>query len=51
LLRRAGLAEGDPGASQRRVSAAAQGAFLEYAALALNDPMFGLHLVREVEPA
>ena len=50
LLRRAGLAEGDPGASQRRVSAAAQGAFLEYAALALNDPMFGLHLAEQSNP-
>jgi AraC-like DNA-binding protein len=50
LLRRAGLAEGDPGASQRRVSAAAQGAFLEYAALALNDPMFGLHLAEKSNP-
>ena len=50
LLHRAGLAEGDLGASQRRVSAAAQGAFLEYAALALNDPMFGLHLAEQSNP-
>ena len=50
LLHRAGLAEGDLGASQRRVSAAAQGAFLEYAALALNDSMFGLHLAEQSNP-
>jgi AraC-like DNA-binding protein len=50
LLHRAGLADGDLGASQRRVSAAAQGAFLEYAALALNDPMFGLHLAEQSNP-
>ena len=44
LLDRAGLAEGDLDTPRRRLSAAAQGEFLEYAALALNDPMFGLHL-------
>ena len=49
LLRRAGLAEGDLDASRRRLTATAQADFLEYAALALNDPMFGLHLA--VEPA
>ena len=50
LLHRAGLAEGDLGASQRRVSAAAQGAFLEYAALALNNSAFGLHLAEQSNP-
>jgi AraC-like DNA-binding protein len=50
LLRRAGLAESDLGAAQRRVSAAAQGAFLEYAALSLNDSVFGLHLAEHSNP-
>lgn len=50
LLHRAGLAEGDLGAPQRRVSAVAQGEFLEHAALALNDPMFGLHLAQQSNP-
>jgi Arabinose-binding domain of AraC transcription regulator, N-term len=50
LLHRAGLAEGDLGVSPRRVSAAAQGAFLEYAALALSDSAFGLHLAEQSNP-
>ena len=50
LARRAGLAEGDLDASQRRLSASAQGEFLEYAALALNDSMFGLHLAEQSNP-
>jgi AraC-like DNA-binding protein len=50
LLRRAGLAEGDLDGSRRRLSAAAQGEFLEYAALALNDPVFGLHLAEQSNP-
>ena len=51
LLDRAGLAEGDLDTPRRRLSAAAQGEFLEYAALALNDPMFGAQPRRAVEPA
>jgi hypothetical protein len=51
LLDRAGLAEGDLDTPRRRMSAAAQGEFLEYAALALNDPMFGAPPRRAVEPA
>ena len=50
LLHRAGLAEDDLGASPRRVSAAAQGDFLEYVALALNDSLFGLHLAEQSNP-
>ncbi len=50
LLHRAGLAEGELDASRRRLSATAQGEFLEYAALALNDPMFGLHLAEQSNP-
>ena len=41
LLRRAGLAEGDLDTSQRRLSARAQGEFLEHAAFALNAPRSG----------
>ena len=47
LLDRAGLAEGDLDTPRRRLSAAAQGEFLEYAALALNDPMLGPHLAAQ----
>ena len=50
LLRRADLAEDDVGVSRRRVSAAAQGVFLEYAATALNDPLLGLHLAEQSNP-
>jgi AraC-like DNA-binding protein len=50
LLHRAGLAEGDLDASRRRFSATAQGEFLEYAALALDDPVFGLHLAEQSNP-
>jgi AraC-like DNA-binding protein len=50
LLHRAGLAELDLRASRRRLSATAQGEFLEYAALALSDPIFGLHLAEQSNP-
>lgn len=50
LLRRAGFAEGDLDASRRRLTATAQADFLEYAALALNDPLFGLHLAEQSNP-
>jgi AraC-like DNA-binding protein len=50
LLHRAGLSERDFDNPQRRVSAAAQGEFLEYAAEALNDTAFGLHLAEQANP-
>ncbi len=50
LLDRAGLSEDDLHHPQRRLSATAQGEFLEYAALALNDPAFGLHLAEQSNP-
>jgi len=50
FLRRAGLKESDLDASRRRLSATAQADFLEYAALALNDPVFGLHLAEQSNP-
>jgi AraC-like DNA-binding protein len=36
--------------AQRRIQAAAQGTFFEYAAEALNDKTFGLHLAQETNP-
>jgi AraC-like DNA-binding protein len=50
LLHRAGLSERDLDNPKRRVSAAAQGEFLEYAAEALNDTAFGLHLAEAANP-
>ena len=51
LLQRAGLSEGDfEGRPSRRVSAAAQGKFLELAAEAMDDGAFGLHLAEEADP-
>jgi AraC-like DNA-binding protein len=50
LLRRAGLPEFELDNSRRRVTAAAQGEFLEYAAQALNDTAFGLHLAEQANP-
>ena len=35
---------------QQRISAASQGKFLEYAAEALDDSAFGLHLAKEANP-
>ena len=50
LLHRAGLPEIELDNSRRRVTAAAQGEFLEYAAHALNDTAFGLHLAEQANP-
>jgi AraC-like DNA-binding protein len=57
LLRRAvlsehdlALAEGDGNPASHRVSAVAQVKFLDYAAEALNDGAFGLHLVEQTDP-
>ena len=51
LLERAGLSAHDfDGRPQRRVSAAAQGRFLELAAEAMDDSAFGLHLAEETDP-
>jgi AraC-like DNA-binding protein len=50
LLHRAGLSEDDLDHRQRRLSATAQGEFVEYAALALKDPVFGLHLAEQSNP-
>jgi hypothetical protein len=45
-----GLAESDLDLSRRRLTAAAQAELLEYAALALNDPLFGLRLAEQSNP-
>ncbi len=50
LLHRASLPEIEVDNSRRRVTAAAQGEFLEYAAQALNDTAFGLHLAEQANP-
>jgi AraC-like DNA-binding protein len=50
LLRRAGLSKRDFVNRQHRISAAAQGNFLEYAAEALNDGAFGLHVAEQTNP-
>jgi AraC-like DNA-binding protein len=50
LLRRAGLSEHDFDDRQQRISAASQGKFLEYAAEAMDDSAFGLHLAEEANP-
>ena len=50
LLRRAGLAKPDPEGQLQRVSAAAQSRLLEYAAEALGDDAFGLHLAEQADP-
>ena len=47
LLRRAGLSEHDLDNRQRRISANAQVRLLEYAAEALDDSAFGLHLAQQ----
>jgi AraC-like DNA-binding protein len=49
LLQRAGLSERDV-ESQRRISAIAQSKLLEYAAEALGDSAFGLHLAQQTNP-
>ena len=51
LLERAGLSAHDlDDRAQRRVSAAAQGKFLELAAEAMDDSFFGLRLAEETDP-
>jgi hypothetical protein len=57
LLRRAGLsehdlalAENDANPTCHRISAVAQVKFLDYAAEAMNDSAFGLHLVEQTDP-
>ena len=57
LLRRAGLsehelaqAEYDGSPTSHRVSAVAQVKFLDYAAEAMNDSTFGLHVVEQADP-
>jgi len=51
LLERAGLSTHDfDDRPQRRISSAAQGRFLELAAEAMDDSLFGLHLAEETDP-
>ena len=50
LLQRAGLSAHDFEVRQQRISAASQGKFLEYAAEALDDSAFGLHLAKQANP-
>jgi AraC-like DNA-binding protein len=50
LLRRAGLTERDLDQPKHRLSATAQADFLEYAAIALHDPLFGLRLAELSNP-
>ncbi len=50
LLERAGVSEGDLDGRGHRISALAQGRLLEYAAEALGDNMFGLHLAEQANP-
>ena len=50
LLKRAGISEDDIDKRQARISALAQGKLLEYAAEALGDNEFGLHLAEHANP-
>ena len=50
LLTRAGIPEGDIDNRHGRISALAQGKLLEYAAEALGDNEFGLHLAEQANP-
>jgi AraC-like DNA-binding protein len=50
LLKRVGLSERDFDNGQQRISAAAQVKLVEYAAEALGDSAFGLHLAQHVNP-
>jgi hypothetical protein len=50
LLTRSGISEGDIDNRQARISAVAQGKLLEYAAEALGDNEFGLHLAEQANP-
>jgi hypothetical protein len=50
LLRRVGLSEHNFDNRQGRISAAAQSKLLEYAAEALDDGAFGVHLAQQANP-
>ena len=50
LLQRAGLSAHDFDIGEQRISAASQGKFLEYAAEAMDDSAFGLHLAEKANP-
>jgi AraC-like DNA-binding protein len=50
LLERAGLSESEIADRERRISALGQGKLLEYAAEALGDSEFGLHLAEQSNP-
>jgi len=50
LLKRAGISEYDIDNREGRISALAQGKLLEYAAEALGDNEFGLHLAEQANP-
>jgi AraC-like DNA-binding protein len=50
LLERAGISESDLDNGRGRIAAAAQGKLLEYAAEALDDSKFGLHLAQSANP-
>jgi AraC-like DNA-binding protein len=50
ILGRAGLSEQDFDSRQRRISAASESKCLEYAAEAMDDSAFGLHLAEEANP-
>jgi AraC-like DNA-binding protein len=50
LLARVGISEQDLTEEHNRISAEAQAGFLEFAAAALHDPAFGLHLAEKVNP-
>ncbi len=50
MLRHAGLSEHDFDSRQHRISAASQAKLLEYAAEAMDNSAFGLHLAEEANP-
>ena len=50
ILERAGLSEQDFDSRQRRISAGSESKCLEYAAEAMDDSAFGLHLAEEANP-
>ena len=50
LLRRVGLSDYNPDDRQQRISASSQARLVEYAAEAVADTAFGLHLAQETDP-
>ena len=50
LLRRTGLSEDDFDSRRHRISAVSQSAVFEYAAEAMDDGAFGLHLAKDANP-